>query len=227
MPSSRSADQPPQHTRGAGSARQPSDGFVAVGVVLTSFGLRGDIKVEPLTDFPERFGAGKTLWLAGEPHRVERSRWQHRVVYVKLSGIDTPEAVAALRGRYLELPEAERAALEPGDYYQSDIIGLAVETVHGTALGRVVEFLPTGGNDVLVVRGEQGEILIPMIEDVVQSVDLDAGRVVVEPIEGLLPEPPQTRAPHRPMPRYLRGRRVKTSPQAPRPDPTPSTDGAG
>lgn len=200
--------------RPSGTKPGLSDGFVAVGVVLTSFGLHGDIKVEPLTDFPERYDAGQTLWLAGEPRRVERSRWQNRVVYVKLSGIDTPEAVAALRGRYLELPEAERAPLQTNEYYQSDIIGLAVETVAGVALGRVVEFLPTGANDVLVVRGDsstQPEVLIPMIDDVVRDVDLAGGRLVVEPIDGLLPEPREPREPRRPMPRYLRGRRVNPS----------------
>jgi 16S rRNA processing protein RimM len=210
MQSLRSADggQPPAPAPRRPAAKpQLSEGFVAVGVVLTSFGLRGDIKVEPLTDFPSRFDVGATLWLGGEARRVERSRWQRRIVYVKLSGIDTPEAIAALRGWYLELPEEERATLAPGEYFLSDIIGLAVETVEGAPLGHVVEFLPTGANDVLVVRGERGEALIPMIEDVVREVDLAGGRLLVEPIEGLIPEPRAPREPRRPPAHRWRGRR--------------------
>lgn len=221
MPSSRSAEPGRPATSSAGG-RQVSDGFVAVGVVLTSFGLRGEIKVEPLTDFPERFAPGERLWLAGTERRVERSRRQNRVVFLKLEGIESPEAIAPLRGCFLELPEAARAALEPGAYYQSDIIGLAVETTSGAPLGRVVEFLPTGANDVLVVRGEQGESLIPMIEDVVREVDVAGGRLVIEPVAGLLSEPREPRPPRvPPEPRWRRRRAALRSAAANDPPPPP------
>jgi 16S rRNA processing protein RimM len=173
------------------------DGFIAIGVALTSFGLNGDIKVEPLTDFAARFEPGQAIWLGGRKRQVQRSRWQGRMVYVKLSGIASADAVAKLRGQYLEVPEAERIQLDPEQYYRSDIIGLAVATADGRDLGRVIEFLPTGANDVLVVRGDAGEVLVPMIEDVVKQIDLAAGRLIIEPLEGLLPEP-------RPSPRPTR-----------------------
>ncbi len=166
------------------------DGFLAIGVALTSFGLQGDIKIEPLTDFPERFEPGETVWLGGRKRHVQRSRWQGRTVYLKLTGINSSEDVAALRGEYLEVPEAERSDLPPDQYFQSDIIGLAVETTAGVSLGKVFEFLPTGANDVLVVRGPDGDVLVPMIEDVVKIIDVPGGRIVIEPVAGLLPDAP-------------------------------------
>ncbi|GEM_PF-23882 len=195
------------------SARAPEvrEGFVAVGVVLTSFGLKGDLKVEPLTAFAQRFDPGAQLWLAGEERTVEHSRWQRGIVFVKLRGIDTPEAVAPLRGYALEVPQAERAALSADEYFQSDIIGLRVLTSGGEELGRVREFLPTGANDVLVVEGPRGEVLVPMIEDVVQAIDLHAGTITIEPIEGLLPEPRVPRPPRLPSWRYKQLRRGQDS----------------
>ncbi|HEY7295254.1 MAG TPA: ribosome maturation factor RimM [Dehalococcoidia bacterium] len=188
---------------------------MAVGVVLTSFGLKGDLKVEPLTDFPERFEPGEQLWLAGKRRTVERSRWQRGTVFVKLRGIDTPEAVAPLRGYPLEVPQAERAALEEGQYFQSDIVGLRVRTSGDEEVGQVTEFLPTGANDVLVVHGPRGEVLVPMIADVVQAIDLVAGTITIEPIDGLLPEPRVERAPRLPAWRYKQLRRSDRTQAAP------------
>ena len=77
--------------------------------------------------------------------------------------------------------------LPPGQYYQFQLMGLEVWTSDGKRLGQVAEILPTGSNDVYVVQGEDGELLIPAIEDVVKSVGLETGRITVELIEGLLP----------------------------------------
>ncbi|HLZ70483.1 MAG TPA: ribosome maturation factor RimM [Dehalococcoidia bacterium] len=188
------------------------EGFVGVGVVLTSFGLKGDLKVEPLTDFPERFAPGAHLWLAGHERTVERSRWQRGIVFVKLTGIDRPEAVAQVRGYPLELPEAERAELGANEFYQSDILGLRVLTSGGEELGRVREFLPTGANDVLLVEGPRGEVLVPMIDDIVRAIDLAAGTITIEPLEGLLPEPRVPRPPRLPSWRYKQLRRQGSAP---------------
>lgn len=203
---------------------QLQEGFIAIGVALTSFGLQGEIKVEPLTNFPARFGTGESVWFGGQKRRIQRSRWQGRVAYVKLTGINSPEAVAELRGQYLQVPESERTSLPADEYYQSDILGLRVETTAGAELGSVVEFLPTGANDVLVVRGAGGEVLIPMIADVVQAVDLPGGRLVIEPIEGLLPEPTTRRDPDRTLPAARTGRSGRRRRRAARPADEPRTE---
>lgn len=229
MPSSKSAEPPrPPRRKPPRPARKPAqraalevrEGFVAVGTVLTSFGLHGDLKVEPLTDFAERFAPGARLWLAGEERTIERSRWQRGTVYLKLGGIDTSDAVVPLRGFPLELPESARAELPADEFFQSDLIGLRVVTTGGEDLGRVREFLATGANDVLAVDGPRGEVLVPMIADVVQAVDLAAGTITIEPVEGLLPEP---RVPKPPRASSWRYKRLKRAQQADSGPPSPGS----
>jgi len=164
-----------------------SQGYVAVGRILGPWGLRGDLKVEPLTDFPERFVLGCSLYVEGATYAIERCRWYKGKVYIKLSGIDSATAAEALRQRFLEVPEEELKPLSEGEYYQFQILGLEVRTTEGQPLGKVTQILSTGSNDVFVVRGEGGELLIPALDDVVKAIDLDGGWIEVELVEGLLP----------------------------------------
>jgi len=162
-------------------------GYVAVGRILGPWGRRGDLKVEPLTDFPERFAIGCSLYVDGVAHTIEGSRWQKGKVYIKLSGIDSAAAAAALGQRLLEVPEEELRPLSEGEYYQFQILGLEVRTTEGQPLGKVVQILATGSNDVFVVHGEGGELLIPALNDVIKAIDLEEGWIEVELVEGLLP----------------------------------------
>jgi 16S rRNA processing protein RimM len=153
---------------------------VAVGSIAAPWGVRGDLKVQPLTDFPERFQRGAALWVRGHRHEVQRSRWSRGFVYLGLSGIDSRNAAEEMRGALLEVPESDLTPLPEGQYYRFQVIGLEVRTPEGGSLGRVAEILSTGSNDVYVVRGGPRELLIPAIEDVVKEVDLEGGRLVVE-----------------------------------------------
>ena len=168
---------------GSSPAFDPSSA-VCVGRVLVPHGLRGELKVESLTDFPERFRAGARLWLRGEPRRVRSSRWQGRAAYLQIEGVEDRTAAEALRGEELYVPRA-MAIRAPDVYYQHDIVGLRVETSDGETLGGVESIFATGANDVFVVRSEQGELLLPAIDDVIKQVDLEGGRVVVELLPGL------------------------------------------
>lgn len=187
--------------------QEPREGYVAVGRVLRPWGLRGHVKVESLTDFPERFARGARLWLAGTERTVEHARSQSGYLYVKLSGIDGVTAAEPARGLLLEVAEATLPALAPDEYYHHQLVGLRAATVDGAELGVVAEVLPTGGNAVLVTRGAQGELLLPFIEDVVKEVDLARGVIVVDPIEGLLPAPAER--PKRIPPRRYHARRPR------------------
>jgi 16S rRNA processing protein RimM len=162
---------------------------VAVGRVLRPWGLRGDLKVESLTDFPDRFEPGARLWLNGVEREVERARWQKGALYLKLSGIDEPSAAEAVRDLLLEIPEQELHELDTDEYYHHQLVGMAVHTSDGAELGTVAEVLSPGGNAVLVVRGAGGEVLLPFIDDVIQSVDVKAGRIRVDVPDGLIEEP--------------------------------------
>lgn len=160
--------------------------FLAVGRVVAPWGIRGELKVDVLTDFPERFAPRNKVYIDGCAVTIEWSRYHEGRAIVKLSGIDHVEAAERLRGQYLEIRHADAHPLPEGQYYQFQLIGLEVWTTKGELLGSVTDILPTGSNDVYVVHSDDRELLIPAIEDVVKSVDLEKGRMVIEVIDGLL-----------------------------------------
>jgi 16S rRNA processing protein RimM len=158
-----------------------------VGRVLATRGVRGELKVEPLTDFPERFAPGQAIWVAGERREVEGGRQRGSQVLLKLAGVDSAEQAAALRDELLEVPEEELTALGEGRYYRFQLLGMAACDTAGEALGTIVEILSTGANDVYVVRGPRGELLLPAIDEVIKEVDVEGGRMLVELMEGMEP----------------------------------------
>lgn len=158
---------------------------VVVGRIVTAHGVKGEVKVEPLTDFPERFARGSRLWLDGVELGVMSGRWQRSQVIVKLDGVDSREAAEALRGKELTVPDVAELPVGEDLYYLHDIVGLRVESRDGEALGEVYDVLSTGSNDVYVVRGDGGEMLLPALEDVVLEVDVAGGRIVVDVPDGI------------------------------------------
>jgi 16S rRNA processing protein RimM len=145
--------------------------------------------VQLLSDFPRAFRRRKKL-LLGEglrPVDVASASIAGASAIVRLIGVETVEAAAALRGEYLYVAAADAARPPRGEYFLHEIVGLAVEAEDGRRLGRIEEILRTGANDVYVVGGPLGELLIPAIEEVVRSIDLAAGRLVIRPLPGLLP----------------------------------------
>jgi len=140
-----------------------------------------------LTDFPERFEPGETVYLHGAPLKVESCRPHKQHLLVKLCTVDTPEAASKLRGYDLTIPRSELRPLPEGEYYTYQLIGLEILTTGGKLLGEISDIITTAGNDIYVVRGESGELLIPAIEDVIKSIDLEKRVVIIEAIEGLLP----------------------------------------
>jgi 16S rRNA processing protein RimM len=178
---------PLRGARGA-PAPQPREGFRAVGRVERPWGLRGEIKVLPLTDYPERFEAGARVFVGGEGRRVRHSRWHKGRVFVALAGVDRVEAAEALRGALLEIPDDDTPDFAEGEYYIDQIEGCEVVSRDGEALGRVTEVLRPGANDVYVVRGASPrELLIPALRQVVVAVDVEARRITVDLSEGDLP----------------------------------------
>lgn len=160
--------------------------FIAIGRVVAPWGVRGEMKVEVMTDFPDRFSPQEEVYIEGCPMTIEKSRWHKGKVILKLATIDSVEAAQGLRGRFLEVTQAKLRPLPEDQYYRFQLLGLDVLTTEGELLGQIARILPTGSNDVYVVPTKDGELLIPAIDDVVKSVDLGKGYMVIEIIEGLL-----------------------------------------
>ncbi len=181
---------PDAQTAGASAAPGEAPSHLIVGRVLAPWGRRGEVRVEILTDFPERFSQLEEVLVGDErvPYRLEAARLQRGYAILKLFGVDATEEAEALRGALLYIPVSEAMPLEAGQYYQYQILGLDVWTVAGRHLGRVSEILETGANDVYVVRQDGREVLIPAVADVVQEVDLERQRLVVTLPPGLLEE---------------------------------------
>jgi 16S rRNA processing protein RimM len=157
-----------------------------VGRILAPWGIRGEVKVEVLTDFPERFAPQKVVYLNTRPLEIESCHPHKQHLVVKLATIDSVEDAERLRGQVITIPSSELYPLLQGQYYTFQLIGLKVLTTDGEYLGQIADIMTTASNDVYIVKGKRGEILIPAIEDVVKSIDLEKGEMVIEAIEGLL-----------------------------------------
>lgn len=167
-------------------------GYLAVGQIVGPHGIRGEVKVDVMTDFPERYRPGTTLYLgeatddqAAIPVRIAASRPHQGRMLVKLASVADRNDAELLRGLYLLIPDREAMPLGEHENYVHDLIGLRVETEAGEALGELVEILFTPANDVYIVRGPQGEVLVPALRDVVLSVDLVARLMRVALPDGL------------------------------------------
>jgi 16S rRNA processing protein RimM len=162
-----------------------------VAQVLSPHGIRGELKCRVVTDFPrQRFKRGARVLLNGEPRTVQAARVQGDTALLKLEGLDDRTSAEALRGATVEVPKDDPLKLPKGQFFWHQVIGLEVHTSDGEVLGTVRDILETGANDVYIVRavGGRGEILVPAIKDVVKQIDPDSGRMLIEPLPGMLPE---------------------------------------
>lgn len=162
--------------------------FLSVGRVLRPHGIRGELRVELLTDYPERLALHAVLYLGREarPYPLEGVRFHKGAALIKLAGCDDRNAAEELRGQQVQIPIEEAVPLEDGEYYHFQVVGVDVVSEEGEQIGRVVEVMETGANDVYVVHGPRGEVLIPAIAEAVQELDLNARRMVVRLLPGLL-----------------------------------------
>jgi len=162
--------------------------YLVIGRVARPWGIQGEVKAEIMTDFPDRFSLLRKIYLGPEavPFALEGFRLHNGAALLKLEGCHDRTIVEKLRGQLVQIPIEEAMPLEQDEYYEYQIVGLAVLTAGGECLGTVDEVISTGANDVYVVRGEGREVLIPAIEDVVLEINLAQGRMVVELMEGLI-----------------------------------------
>jgi 16S rRNA processing protein RimM len=163
--------------------------WLRLGVLTAPWGTRGEVKAR--LDVEPAYLARIARVYLGPEHRpidllgVFR---RGRAYTLQLRGIETMTAAERLRDVDVVIPRAEAPPLAEGEFFVTDVVGLRAVTTTGRALGTVAEVLSTGANDVYVVRGDAGELLIPAIRDVVTSIDPAAGLLQVEPIPGLLPD---------------------------------------
>jgi len=158
---------------------------ILLGRILGAFGVKGDVKLESWTE-PRLSIFRYQPWILRAPHGEERElsgargRESGKYLIATLPGIADRDTVEAMHGTEIYVPRSVLPPPRADEYYWVDLEGLAVETVEGVALGTVSHLFSTGANDVMMVRGDR-ERLVPFVQpDFVQSVDFDAGRIVVD-----------------------------------------------
>jgi 16S rRNA processing protein RimM len=168
------------------------DELLLVGTISGPFGVRGQVKMYTVTTHPEHLGRVRTVFVGEEytPMRLQRAQMhKHNLVILTLHGVGNRNAAEELRNAEVFIKDTDAAPLEEGEYFLHDLPGMTVETTAGEQVGSVKDVLETGANDVLVVgRTEGGDVLVPMIHDIVKTLDLAAKRIVIEPLPGLLDE---------------------------------------
>lgn len=160
-----------------------------VGEIVAPHGIKGEVRVGLTTDFPERFMQLDSIYVRpkrgpGALRAVAscRLRLDKRQVLMQFAGIDDRDAALELTGATLWVTEEQLVPLEPGTYYEFQILGLMARTTEGEELGPVTEIIHTGANDVYVTQ----RCLIPALNSVIAGVDLEAGLLLVNPVPGLL-----------------------------------------
>jgi 16S rRNA processing protein RimM len=163
-----------------------------VGRIARAHGIRGQVIVNPETDFPgERFHPGAELFVnrsgRAEPITITTVRFQQERPVIGLRGVEDMNAASRLAGAELRVPIDRLAILPPDTFYRHDLIGCAVETKAGTLVGRVEDVEGTMGGSRLVVAAEgRGEMLVPLAAEICTVIDPEAKRIVIDPPDGLL-----------------------------------------
>jgi 16S rRNA processing protein RimM len=161
---------------------------VRIGYVRRAVGLSGEVEVEPLTDDTGRFKPGLSVRAGAAVRQVEAVRNGAGTLVLKLIGVDDCDLADDLRGKYLEIETAEVQPLPEGSYYHWQLLGLEVFDIAGTRLGEITDIIDNPANDIYLLSAEDRQVLVPAVSEVVRSIDLAAGRMVVDlPEEEVVP----------------------------------------
>ena len=166
--------------------------FIVVGKLRRPHGVKGEVLVKVLSDFPERLQPGTELFL-GEKHQpvtIQSRREHNQGLLIAFEGFASREDLDNLRNVFLYVRSADRPELGEGEFYHHQLIGMTVAEEDGNELGRLAEILETGANDVYLVRSATGdETLLPAIEDVIVKVDVESQQITVRLLPGLKTAP--------------------------------------
>jgi len=165
--------------------------LIAIARIARTRGIRGEVLADLHTDFPTRFEKLAEVWLEFPDLRRQRfllqSSWEHRGRRVlKFKGIDSISDAEQLIGAWIRIEQGSMEPLEPGTYYDHDLVGCLVQDVEGNGLGTVLHVQRIQGNSLLVVEGPEGEFYVPAVAPICTSVRIDKKLITVDLPEGLI-----------------------------------------
>ena len=161
--------------------------FLEAGKIVTTHGIKGEVKIMPYTDSPELLAEFDRLFIGKNKDEViiERARVFKNTVIAKIEGVDTPEAAEKLRNKILYM-HRDDLELDDDTYFIQDLIGMEVKDADsGQVYGKISDVMQTGANDVYVIKGENREYLVPAIADVIVSTDVENDVMIIRPLDGL------------------------------------------
>ena len=167
-----------------------------VGAITQTHGIKGEVKVFPMTDDVLRFKNMKNLLLDGGKEgfinlEVENARAQKNLVILKFKGIDNINDIEKYKGHGLYVTKENRVELKEDEYFIADLIGVKIflDTDENTEFGEITDVLQTGANDVYEIKMTSGKsVLIPAIKDCIKAVDINENKMVIHLLDGLLGE---------------------------------------
>lgn len=161
--------------------------YLVIGRVLKPWSYRGELKIEILTEFPDRFASLRQVFVGddAEPFSVERAHRHGKFVLLKLAGVDSETDAEKLRDQLVQVSATDAVPLKPGQVYLYQLVGLTVKTVEGETLGKITEILDSRAHDVIIVSDGTHEILIPAIPEFLQEINIERGEVIVKLIAGM------------------------------------------
>ncbi len=175
---------------------QDSPKYLLLGEIVRPHGVRGELKMRVLTDYPERIAQLKAVYLATDPNAKRPARYvisglrMHQSdALLTLKQVTDRNQAELMRGMYVMVDVRDAVPLADDEVYLYQLIGMEVRTIDGESLGKITDVLETGANDVYIVQGEAyGETLIPVTDETIIKTDTDSGIVTVKLPEGLLPD---------------------------------------
>ena len=163
---------------------------IVIGKIIKPKGIKGEIKIIPLTNSPERFRLLNEISVIEKNGKsatfeIEKVVVTNKTVNLKLKGIDTRNQALELKNKEIVINESQKFPLQEGDYYIYQIIGLKAVNEQGEFLGEVTDVLKNPGNDVFIIKKDNKEYLIPAVKEIITKIDLKKGKIIIKQIEGL------------------------------------------
>ena len=152
-----------------------------VGKIVNTHGLKGEVKVIPLTDDPKRYNELDFVLIDGIERKIQGCKYQKDRVIVKIEGINNIEEAEKYKNKYMEIPREYAVPLEEDTYYIADIIGCTVYDTNGKDLGQIYDVIQTKNNDVYWIRKPK-ELLIPVLLEIVTDIDIENRKITIKPV---------------------------------------------
>jgi 16S rRNA processing protein RimM len=163
---------------------------IDIGIIGRTHGIQGYFRVKSLSDFPERFIEMSKLRLKDKNEEkiydVEDVLIRNNQILIKVKGVDSREDAMNLNGKRIVIDISERIKLSDDTYYINNLIGIYVYSKEGNKIGEVSDIINNGANDILIIKNGNNEMLIPMINQFVNSINIKNREIIITPIEGLI-----------------------------------------